>query len=106
MIRELWRQFPLDRLQFASRFGPGQVPEHAAHAVHGRARPLQRGDRIVEGRRVRVADYGRDFRLVVGHGALVGRLDVRRFDALERRQFERPGPGLEKRVLACGSGHG
>ena len=100
MVGEHGRQFALDCLQLGGRFGACQVPEYGADPVHGRARTFQRGNRIVEVGRRGIGHDGRDLGIVLGHGALVGGLEILRADAVERRQLERAGPGLEKRVLA------
>ena len=94
----------LDGLQRLVGVGAGEVEEHAGDAVEKLAAAFQRGDGIVEGRRVGLPRCSRDLGIVLGKAALERRQEMLRRDAAERRNFERAGPGLEEGIVAGGGG--
>ncbi len=98
MRGELRRHFALDRLQRFVRVRGREVPEHAANLAQERARALKRLDRIGEGCGRGVGCDGRDILPVRLKARLERRREMFRRDALERRQAEGRGPGLEKRI--------
>ena len=99
MAREHGRDLALDRLQFVIGRGAREIEEDARHAIEAAPAALQRVDRIGESRRRRVGGDGVDLGAMVFQRGVEGGPKMRRLDAIERRRLERPGPGLEERVL-------
>jgi hypothetical protein len=102
----------LHRLELggAHRRAPDTVG--GAYPVERAPGALQRGDRVVEGRRRGVGGDAVDLGELLGHRGLERRLEVADLDAVERRHTAvRPGPAGEQRVggvRGCrrGSGRG
>ena len=101
MTRENRRDFPLDRLQLIIGVGAGQIEENARHFVQAAPAPLERLDRIGESRRRRIGGDRVDLRARLGERRIKRRPEMARLEAIERRRFEWPGPGFEKRVRVC-----
>ncbi len=106
MAREHGRDLPFDRLEFVIGRRAREIEEDFRHAIEAAPAAFQRFNRIGESRRLQACRDGVDL------GAMVFQRDVesgpkmRRFDVVERRGLERPGPGLEQRVLVnVGLGH-
>lgn len=101
MPRRQGRDPALDLLQRRAGMGRRQMPEDGADPLQQPARILQRVDRIGEIRRGGIGGDARDLGVVGVEPGLEGRQEMRRRDAIERRQAEGAGPGLEQRIVVA-----
>ena len=75
----------LDRLELVVRFGAGEIEEHLGDPVERSPAPLERLDRVGEGRGRGVRGDGVDLGPRVLDGRLEGRLEMPRRNAVEGR---------------------
>ena len=101
MTREKRRDFALDRLQLIIGVGAGEIEENARHFVEATPAPLERLDRIGESRRRRIGGDRVDLPARLGERRIERRPEMARLETIERRPFEWPDPGFEKRVRVC-----
>ena len=98
MAGEHRRDVPLDRLELVVRHGAREIEKDISHAIERTPAALHGLDRVGEGRGRRVGADGVDLGARVLEGGVECGPEVTRFNALERRRLEKPGPGFEKRV--------
>ena len=73
--------------------------EHALDAIERTARPVDRGDRVLEGRRRRIGRDRLDLAALVGHGGFKRLREMRRYHVGPGRNTAiRPWPGSDQRV--------
>ena len=96
----------LDLEQRRIAVGADQGAEHVGHAPQEPAAQLERRDRIVEAGGGRIGRDRGDLGIVGREGAIEGRSEMRGRDPPERRNAERTGPFLEKRIVGSGGGRG
>ncbi len=101
MRGELRRDVALDGLQLGGRLRRRQVEEQALDAPEVAAAAVERGDRVVEGRRVAALGDGIHLGAVRVHRVQERGKVVLGLDPVERRQAVRRVPGFEQRI-----GHG
>ena len=92
------RDVLLDRLQLVVGVRTAEREEDPRYLVEELARPVERGNRVVEGRRFRVVDDGLDLGVLPSHPLLERRDEVPGSDAVERLDVERRAVVREERV--------
>ena len=99
MRRQARRHLQLDRLQGVIGVRRGKVGKNPFHPRQQAATVFQRADGVGKIGRCRIAGDGGDLGIVFGQGAIIGRREMLRPDAVQRRGAEGAIPGFEKGIF-------
>ena len=102
---KLRRHFFLDFLQSGIGVGPGEIRKDPAGAIEELAHFLERDDRVLEGRLLRLLRDGFGFLLFLRDPLLQRRLEMLVLDLVEGRHLIGQSAFREERIAGRGGGH-
>ena len=99
MTGDLRRNLPLDRKERIVAVGADEKMKDVLDPLQRPAAQLQRGDYVLEVRRVGAAGDGRNLGIVLGERPGIGRAEVLGLDLREGRNPVGGRPGRQKRIV-------